>query len=639
MLRIFTVLLLLTTFFTTNYAQLSPQSISIPMRDGNSLAADLYLPNTTDSFPVILIQTPYNKNFYQFTGMPIDVGYDIANSPYAFVVLDWRCYYGSVGACTLNSSQGEDGYDAVEWIAQQSWSDGQVGTWGPSALGKVQFETAKKRPPSLVCAVPQVASPHYHYHGYFPGGALLSEYISSLGVLFGAGGFTAVIDNPHYNIIWLFAEAGSMYPDSIEVPMLLVGGWYDHAIASSLEMLDTMHKQSAAAVRHQHKMLVGPWVHGGTGQAHVGSNVQGELTYPQAAEWNDSLERQFFDYYLLGMNNGYNNNGRYMYFQMGDNMWDTSAVWPPTGAQRYNFYLHDDLSIQTMAPSTNNNALSFSYDPTNPSPTVGGKTLGPSTSQGPYNQADTVENRNDVLVFTTGTLTQDLTIKGKIDVNLFVESDRKDTDIAVRLTEVYPDGRSMLVAHGIQRMRFRNGYEVSDTAMMYAGQVYPITITLDDLATTFKTGQKLRLVISSSNYPLYNRNMNTGGDMYPNSNPDTLVNPLVANNTIHLSANYPSNIELPLYNYSPPTATTIVEEKKATFEVFPNPSKGVVHIKNALIGSTLTITNALGQVVWQEAVQTSTLSVDLSRLSAGVYQFSMWHPQDRVESRMVRIGE
>ncbi len=123
-------------------AQLDPTSVFIPMTDGNELAGDLYLPNDTDTFPTILIQTPYNKNFYLFSGLPLSIGYDISMSDYAILIVDWRCFFESTAACTLDFNRGEDGYDVVEWVVQQSWSNGKVGTWGPSALGNIQFEVA-----------------------------------------------------------------------------------------------------------------------------------------------------------------------------------------------------------------------------------------------------------------------------------------------------------------------------------------------------------------------------------------------------------------------------------------------------------------------------------------------------------------
>ena len=171
-------------FLYAAFAQLNPLAVNIPMRDGKVLAADIYLPNN-DSLPrpTILIQTPYNKNFYHGLGLPIEVGFNINTSPFNFVIADWRCFYGSAAACTTSMNRGEDGYDCVEWIAQQQWSNDSVGTWGPSALGLIQFQTAKENPLHLTCCVPIVAGMRTDYQKYFPGGVYRTEYVQMLDAL------------------------------------------------------------------------------------------------------------------------------------------------------------------------------------------------------------------------------------------------------------------------------------------------------------------------------------------------------------------------------------------------------------------------------------------------------------------------
>ncbi|NNJ54983.1 MAG: CocE/NonD family hydrolase, partial [Bacteroidia bacterium] len=157
---------------TATSAQLSPDSRDIPMRDGKYLAADFYSNDSTVQKPTILIMTPYGKFFYTIIGLPFDIGYDFSKSNYNFVIVDWRGRFASSGAFAIDSDNGEDGYDVVEWIAAQSWSDGKIGTWGPSALGGVQFDLAKEKPPHLTCCVPEVAAPIYEYSHYHPGGVL-----------------------------------------------------------------------------------------------------------------------------------------------------------------------------------------------------------------------------------------------------------------------------------------------------------------------------------------------------------------------------------------------------------------------------------------------------------------------------------
>lgn len=594
------------------YGQLDPIEIAIPMRDGESLAADLYLPGTNGEFPVILIQTPYNKNYYQFAGLPVGIGYDIENSPFAFVIADWRCFWGSTDACTLDFDRGEDGYDTVEWIAEQDWSNGKVGTWGPSALGNIQFDTANEQPPHLTCAVPKVCSPYTRYSSYLPGGALRTEYIETLSSYYGPAGFDLIIDNPYYNIVWTIAEGVGFEPENIEVPMLLVAGWYDHNTEENFELIEILSTEGLPDVMDKHKILIGPWVHGGTGQANVGTSEQGELEYPEAAEFDNNMERAFFDHYLLDIENDWESNSRFTYFQMGLNEWQNSNVWPPGATETQVLYLHDDLSINDSVEQTGE--LSYSYDPEDPSPTIGGKTLNLTLDQGPYDQRFGVEDRDDILVFTSETLSEDLLIEGKIKVVLLVETDRLDTDFCFRICDVYPDGRSMLLGEAVQRLRFRNGYSANDESFAEPGQTYEVEVSFDELSIAILQGHSIRLDISSSNYPRFNRNMNTGGEMYPNTNPDTLVNPLIALNTVHLdNAMSPSRIELPVQ----PIVNISQIENVEELNVYPNPCTDLIQIRLGKPGS-VSIFDSRGQLVQSKSIRANE-RIDVSALSKGYY--------------------
>jgi hypothetical protein len=547
---------------------LTPAIDSIPTQDGKKLAADIYLPDTSGgkTYPTILIHTPYNRLFYRWS-LPL-VGTDIANSPFIFVIVDWRCFYGSAAACAGTYDRGLDGYDAVEWISAMPWSDGQVATWGPSALGKIQFETAKHNPPHLVCCVPLVAAPQMMYEIYFPGGCAREEYIEQLDAL-GYGMSPILYANTHYNLLWAYSESTTFYPDSIHVPMLMIGGWYDHNPNEGIAIFEGMRLQSDIAVRDKHKILMGPWVHGGHGAAYVGSNLQGQLNYPAAAGWQDSLAWRFFGYYLLGEANGYDTLNTWMYFQMGEDNWHSTNQWPESGYNDFQLYMHaSGLLMSDQAPNTID-SLSFNYDPADPSPTVGGPTLRTDQFQGPYDQTDSVESRNDILVFTTPELSFDVAVQGYPKCILYVSSDRKDTDFAVRLTDVYPDGRSMLLLDGIHRMRFRNGYQISDTAFMQTGNVYQVEIEMNPTSHTFVAGHKIRVDISSANYPRFNANMNDGGEMYVSG--DTLI----AHNTVFCNSTYPSHLVLPLMSFP----STISEMETEKLNVYPNPFTDVLNLE------------------------------------------------------------
>ena len=514
---------------------LTPLEDSIPMRDGKKLAADVYKPSGCSQCPTILIQTPYNRKTFR-AGLPFGTRLDIDSSPYNFVVVDWRGFYGSLKAFKLNANRGEDGYDVVEWIAVQSWSDGQIATWGPSALANIQYLTAREHPPHLVCAVPVVGAPQTKYEEYYPGGALKKGYVEQLDALgFGLSGF--ILANQVKNIVWDIAERSSYYPDEIGVPMFMIGGWYDHNIAVSLEFFQGLQTLSADSVKNQHKFLIGPWVHGGTGLAFPGSAIQGELNYPEAAHRNDTLTRQFLDYYLLQTPNGWEQQAPVTFYQMGENRWEYAQQWP-VHINTHRLYLRPDLRLDFQNEPVEHH-LALTYDPRDPSPTVGGATLQLGLNQGPYDQKNQVENRNDHLIFSTAVLEQDVRIQGRVKLNLLLSSNRLDSDVAIRLTDVYPDGRSMLVNDGIRRLRFRNGFRAQDTSVLNMRQIYPIEVELPDVALTFQAGHQIRVIITGSNYPRYDPNLNNGGEMYVAG--DTLI----AQNTFYMGGIYDAYVELP----------------------------------------------------------------------------------------------
>ena len=599
------------------HAQLNPQTVTIPMRDGKTLEGDLYLPNTQDSFPTIFIFTPYGKVFYKFGGLPFGINKDISKSNYAILVVDWRCRFASISACAAGSDNGEDGYDVIEWAASQSWCTGKIGTWGPSALGNVQFMTAKQKPPHLTCAVPEVASPLLEYTKYHPGGVMEAASFKTLNEKLFPGSYDLVIKNPYYNNTWKYVEGTTDYHDHVSVPMLLIGGWYDHNTVEDLEMLDLLTANSDISVRDKHKILIGPWVHGGSGQASLGTSFQGDFSFPNAAKWNDSFSMVFFDYYLRGIKNGYEENAKYTYYQIGDNNWHTDANWPPKIVATKKFYLDENGSLTSTMPTKNGLSSSYSYDPQDPSPTVGGKTLSDDLDQGPYDQSKKVENRSDVALFTTSSLTEDLTVNGKVKINLNVSSDRLDTDFAVRLTEVFPDGKSIQLEEDILRMRFRKGFTLADTAFMKVGEKYAITLTLEDIAYTFKKGNKMRLIVSSSNYPMYNRNMNTGGKVYPGDKVDTLVNPLVAENSVHFGADYVSTIELPI---GEPKNTSIRKIRKDNSFVYPNPVKNGILFLNGVKQEVLySIYSMDGKQLFNNSIYSQQSGIDVSHLDNGFY--------------------
>ncbi|MCB0840783.1 MAG: CocE/NonD family hydrolase, partial [Bacteroidetes bacterium] len=459
--------------------------------------------------------------------------------------------------------------------------------------------TAKENPPSLDCIVPLVAGSQTNYEEYFPGGVARTEYIAQLENL-GFGGSSIYYSNPVKNIVWDIVESGAFYPDEIHVPAMMIGGWYDHNVIVMMELFPAIQSSSPPDVRENHRLLMGPWVHGGTGPAYVGSKVQGELEYPEAEKWSDSLARVFLDHWLRDLYPEWNNSPKVQYFQMGENQWQAAPTWPPDGVLEQNFFLHPDQSIQSFPVSQSSGELSFSYDPQDPSPTDGGPTLSNDLTQGPVDQRKKVENRNDILIFTSDPFQKPVRIQGKPQLELMVSSDQPDTDFAVRLTDVYPDGRSMLLVDGIRRMRFRNGFRATDTMVMNPGEMYSVSVEMPDLAHTFMPGHQMRVNITSSNYPRFNRNMNTGKEMYPNLNGDTLVNPRVATNTVFLNAVSPSKLIFPVTD----SVFTNVDQNirnELGVRMIPNPTQGHSRIEfsdNRPGEIEITIYSIPGQKVW-----------------------------------------
>lgn len=564
----FFIILIAITFETKSQVITPDIEENIPMRDSKSLAADIYIPDggNGNSYPVILIQTPYNRLMYRYgNGLPLGIGNNIALSNYAVVIVDWRCFYGSQGACIAQPNRGQDGYDVIEWIAQQTWSNGKIGTWGPSALGKIQFQSAREHPPHYTCAVPIVAAPQFNYLEYYEGGVYKKEYIEQLDGL-GYGMSSTLLAHPYFDNIWTYMESTNYYPDEIEIPCFMIGGWYDHNVNVMLDMYNGLQAESPI---NSHKLLMGPWTHGGNGQSDAGNGMQGALSFAQANGYIDSLSLMFFDFYLRDIPNQWDTISNVQYFQIGENNWQVADSWPVDNTQTKRFYLQPNNLLAEDMPISSNHYYEYTYNPNDPSPTIGGATLRADLLQGPYNQADEVENRNDIILFSTSELTQNVTFKGSLKVYLFISSDKKDTDFAVRFTDVYPDGTSMLINNSIKRMRFRNGYTINDTAFMIPENIYEVEIELPDVAYTFLQNHKIRIAISSSNYPMYEINLNNGGEM--NDGSDTLI----ATNKIYTNSQYPSYIEMPLVDY---VSGIDKKMKKTNIAIFPNPTQNAFSI-------------------------------------------------------------
>ena len=588
-------------------AQPDYTELQIPMRDGKFLAADLYLPDSANMpFPVILIQTPYNKNLYRFS-LPLNIGWNQSNSNYAIVFADWRCYYASTSACIAQPKRGEDGYDAVEWIAAQTWSTGKVGTYGPSALGQIQYLTAAEKPPHLYCIAPEVASPQDFYDKYYPNGVARYELINALGNLFGLDQLYGA--HPYYDFTWQFLENNSYYADEIEVPTLILGGWYDINCDENWIIYQQLLDESMPVEKV--KIVIGPWAHGGSSFAGgFGDSIQGELNYANAAFYNRTMALDFFDYYLRDIPNQWESKSPITYYQMGENEWQTTNQWPVNDIEWIDFYCQDNHLLKENLPENTIDSESFLYNPHNPQPTIGGQNL--SIEQGPYNQVNDVENRTDNIIFSTEILTKPLHIKGKIKAKFYVSSDQLDTDFILTLTDVYPDGSSMKIAEQGQRMRYLNGRDAASIQFLNNDEVYEVDIEFQNIAISIKENHQLRLIVSSSSYPFFNRNMNNGLEMYPNVNLDTLYNTNIAENTFYFNANYPSKLSLPLVDYT----VGILSISQDLVTVYPNPSQDVLHLNSAYQMESVCLVNYIGQ---KQNIDFYQNKIDITSLPKGIY--------------------
>jgi predicted acyl esterase len=503
-------------FAVPGIAQYSYIPLSVQMRDAKYLAADLYTMDTLEPKPTILIQTPYNKFWYRYNmGNPNwQIPYDSLR--FNYLIVDWRGFYGSAAAESASYDRGLDGYDLIEFIASKPWSNGKVGTWGASALGVIQFMTAKHKPPHLTCCVPMVADSKTAYADYYYGGDYLKE-LTQMRALLGFLPESLILAHYRYDIYWWLAEMLTSYPESISVPMLLITGWYDHNLDSPLQAYYALRDSSDVSIRDEHKLLIGPWTHG-----ELGRLDQGELTYPDAVDSVRMPSFRIFDYYLCNINNGYESEPRIRFYMPGTETWEATDDWFSYGNQTDTFYLQPNGVLSHSPPGSANAPDSFYYDPRDPAPSIGGirfNPFDPDVIVGPRDQRDSVEARDDVLVFTTPVFSEPLVISGNIRINLSASSNCEDTDFSVRITDVYPDSRSMLITEGILRMRFRNSYGQEE--LMVPGDTYSVFIELRNVAYTFMPGHRLRLIVSSSDYSIFDINLNNGDSLYVQG--DTVV--------------------------------------------------------------------------------------------------------------------
>ncbi|MHA1620538.1 MAG: CocE/NonD family hydrolase [Candidatus Heimdallarchaeaceae archaeon] len=547
---------------STQYEDYVKVPYMVTMRDGIKLASDVYVPiDINESLPVIFVRTPYGKDMmWAFLS-----GY--VKRDFILILQDFRGFFESDGEKGMPFfTEQTDGHDSLLWISEQQWCNDKIGTWGPSALGIAQYMMAPSAPDSLVCQLPMVATTDT-YTAAFRGGQLRYELLVPWmdGNSYPADNLDLLKEHEMLDDFWSGGRIVNNYSD-INTASLHLGGFYDIFCQDTINAFMAYQYQGGTSALGNAKLIMGPWVHG------MATVPTGEITFPYQnlgtlfkagdalfEKWlkdNSTLWDQLpsVAFYLMSStkyNPDTNGNG-----------WFQSDKWPlDTVTQELFFY--NNLSLLPIASSSTLDQLGFIYDPNSPVPTIGGGNL--NIVAGAYDQ-QSLEERDDVLVFSTPILTESITVVGQLEVSLFISSNCTDTDFTVKLTDVYPDNTSMLITDTI--LRVRNRESVSSWDIITPGTIYNINIPFDSTAYHFNEGHQLRIDISSSNNPRFEVNPNTGDGLWDN---DTT---LIANNTIYTNSVYASKVSLPSVNLGdliPFSFDDVTAEQSFSF--------GVVHLK------------------------------------------------------------
>ncbi|MGB9607549.1 MAG: CocE/NonD family hydrolase, partial [bacterium] len=445
----FVLLLVISYVYLPAKSSPNKESFMVPMRDRVRLATDVYLPEGNGSFPVILIRTPYDKNALSTIGM------EGAQKGYAMVIQDTRGRYASEGANLPFEKDAQDGYDTVQWIIRQKWCNGKIGTWGGSALGITQLLLAGTGVKYITAQHITVGAPSLYQDGVYTGGefrkSLYGDWLRL--ARFNPIAYDIVRKHPTYDIYWQSMDISDKY-QNVNSPAVHIGGWFDIFAQGTINAFLGYQGKGGPSARGKQKLIMGPWTHS------VFSERAGELTFPNAKNppttYYDAWK--WFDHYLKGVDNGVDREPAVTYYVMGDlsdpkapgNEWRTADSWPPVRAEYTPLYLHPDKKLIWNKPSIGGK-LSYTYDPKNPVPTIGGYQL--TIPAGPMDQRK-IEERPDVLVFTSEPLREPLEVTGRVKAIIWASSDAPDTDFLARLCDVYPDGRSYNICEGIIRACF-----------------------------------------------------------------------------------------------------------------------------------------------------------------------------------------
>ncbi len=538
--------------------------VKVAMRDGVRLCTNVF-PSAARRAPAVLVRTPYGKpdtlsaNYQAF----VDAGFTV-------VVQDVRGRYHSQGRFSPPLQERNDGFDTLNWIARQPWSDGKVGMAGGSYQGIAQWHAALTQNPHLRAVFPVVAgSDDYFDRFYSPGGAFkpghrlqwmsenvrapnykpppFSKFIFHLPLRTAdraATGhavefFQRALDHPAFDAYWQAISTRLRIP-SLRVPFFLVGGWYDNYVQSDLEAFTELSRQSP-----DHKIVIGPWPH------NMSYRFKDVDFGPDSGAPIRRYQLEWFDRWLRGRGPAFDS-APVRIFVMGVNRWREENEWPLARAVPTPFFLESGGNANTLngdgalrtRPPRRGGEDEFTYDPRNPAPTRGGAVCcNPDVFPwGPMDQRP-VESRRDVLVFSSEPLRADLEVTGAIRVILYIATTVRDTDFTAKLVDVYPDGRAINLTDGILRLRYRKSIERPELAV--PGKVYPITIDAGVTSNVFRAGHRIRVEISSSNFPRFDRNPNTGKPVAEESTLRTALQ------TVFHGPQRPSHVLLPVIPAEP----------------------------------------------------------------------------------------
>ncbi|HEX5227707.1 MAG TPA: CocE/NonD family hydrolase [Bryobacteraceae bacterium] len=557
--------------------------VRVAMRDHVRLEANVFHPVGNGRFPTVLLRTPYGK------GADLPAGYQsFINRGYAVMMQDVRGRYASGGEFHIFNQEGPDGDDTLNWIAAQPWSDGSVGMIGGSYLGIAQWQVALLNNPHLKAIFPVVSgSDEYLDRFYSQGGAMklghrllwMSQNLTPAGAAkpkFGdyiyhlplrsidrsatrrtLGFYQTILDHPTYDSFWKNLSVRQNL-DRVHVPVFAVGGWYDNFAESDLEAFSALHKLNGR-LDDRHRIMIGPWAH------NMSTPFQGVSYGDDSSSPIRSYQIEWFDRWLKGAKDETQrftpetwhavraevDEAPVHIFVMGVNRWRDEPDWPLARARNTPLYLAAERAANgssgagvlewrpERAHTADLASDSFVYDPRNPVPTLGGAVCcDPKIFPwGPMDQRP-VEKRKDVLVYTSAPLKQDLEVTGPIRVVLYASTSAPDTDFTAKLVDVFPDGQARNLSDGILRLRYRAGLDKVEFAE--EGKVYPLAIDAGVTSNVFLAGHSIRVEISSSNFPRYDRNPNTGRAFAD----DTVLKK--AQQMIYHSRLYPSHIVLPV---------------------------------------------------------------------------------------------